>query len=260
MSKTFRRDLTGQRFGRLTVVEFALRPETNQSYWLCKCDCGKEKIIKGDSLISNMSMSCGCFQKEAIKEYTKKRANIKIGLKFNKLLIKNTFKKNNFTYAICRCDCGNEKIILLTSVVNGRIKSCGCFKKESLSKRMKKDNGVASLNSLLNRYKNSAKRRKILFDLNEKIFINIINKNCFYCNKKPSSIYKNYFNNGDYIYNGIDRIDSSKGYTEDNTVTCCGTCNTMKMALGQEEFLNHIKRIYEYQHLERSTECFGLLS
>ena len=49
------------------------------------------------------------------------------------------------------------------------------------------------------------------------------------------------------IYNWIDRIDSDWWYTKDNTVTCCKYCNRAKMDLKQDEFLSHIKRIYEYK-------------
>ena len=56
-------DLTGQRFGRLTVVSRA-ENRGNQTRWLCKCDCGNEKIIAGNALKSGVTLSCGCYHKE----------------------------------------------------------------------------------------------------------------------------------------------------------------------------------------------------
>ena len=56
-------DLTGQRFGKLTVIERASKPEGVKGtaiYWLCKCDCGNEKIIRGSNLRNGMTQSCGC--------------------------------------------------------------------------------------------------------------------------------------------------------------------------------------------------------
>ena len=50
--------------------------------------------------------------------------------------------------------------------------------------------------------------------------------------------------NGDYLYNGLDRVDNNKGYFEDNVVPCCGVCNKMKGTMKQEEFLNLIFQIY----------------
>lgn len=63
MSKSFRKDLTGQRFGRLTVLEF-VPTEGRISYWKCKCDCGNETVVQAMSLKSGNTRSCGCLCKE----------------------------------------------------------------------------------------------------------------------------------------------------------------------------------------------------
>lgn len=57
------KDLTGQKFGRLTVV--GLQPtETRKTYWACQCDCGNMKIVRSDSLQCGAIRSCGCLKKE----------------------------------------------------------------------------------------------------------------------------------------------------------------------------------------------------
>ena len=56
-----------------------------------------------------------------------------------------------------------------------------------------------------------------------------LSKNCFYCN--------------DNVKIGIDRVDSSKGYTIDNVVPCCSKCNWMKGVLSKEDFINQCKKI-----------------
>ncbi len=61
-SHLHRLNLVGKKFGRLTVVK--LTNKTGASRWLCKCDCGKEIILKGSYLISGDTKSCGCFKKE----------------------------------------------------------------------------------------------------------------------------------------------------------------------------------------------------
>ena len=48
--------------------------------------------------------------------------------------------------------------------------------------------------------------------------------------------------------NGIDRVDSSKGYVEDNVVSCCKYCNTAKNTMSRDEFFKWIKRVYEYNY------------
>lgn len=61
-------DLTGQRFGRLVVIKRVGGNKHGRSMWLCKCDCGTEKIITGNYLINGDTKSCGCLKLEtAIK-------------------------------------------------------------------------------------------------------------------------------------------------------------------------------------------------
>ena len=87
--------------------------------------------------------------------------------------------------------------------------------------------------------------------LDKNSFKELLSKNCFYCNKKPSSLYqiKN-SKTGEIragvplIYNGIDRVDNKIGYVYDNCITCCKTCNNMKHAHDSDFFLNHIKKIF----------------
>ena len=66
-------DLTGQRFGRWTVVARAGTDATGKnSAWLCRCDCGNEKIVSKVSLKNGSSKSCGCYNSEVAKQSIKK--------------------------------------------------------------------------------------------------------------------------------------------------------------------------------------------
>lgn len=60
-------DLTGQRFGRLTVIKPAERPEyttITSSFWICQCDCGNETITNTQALKTGATRSCGCLRQE----------------------------------------------------------------------------------------------------------------------------------------------------------------------------------------------------
>lgn len=63
-------DLTGQQYGRLTVIKRAENIGKNVA-WLCKCECGKEKAVLGSHLKSGATQSCGCLLKEHTKSLTK---------------------------------------------------------------------------------------------------------------------------------------------------------------------------------------------
>lgn len=64
-------DLTGRKFNRLYVIGLGISKEKHRLYWLCQCDCGVQKVIRGDGLKSGKVISCGCYNKEiVIKTHT----------------------------------------------------------------------------------------------------------------------------------------------------------------------------------------------
>lgn len=60
-------DLTGNRYGRLTVIK-KVPSNTKKTKWLCVCDCGESRIVQGGNLVSGNTTSCGCIQKERVRE------------------------------------------------------------------------------------------------------------------------------------------------------------------------------------------------
>jgi hypothetical protein len=87
------------------------------------------------------------------------------------------------------------------------------------------------------------------FNLTFEEFDSLVIKNCYYCNSEPvfPERFKTEFKNRELVsFNGIDRIDSSKGYIFENCIPCCSVCNRMKSDMMQSEFLNHINKIYNF--------------
>lgn len=66
-------DLTGQKFGRLTVIGYAGKSCTNRALWKCICDCGNETVAKSDALKSGDKQSCGCLNSENKSKWCKAR-------------------------------------------------------------------------------------------------------------------------------------------------------------------------------------------
>ena len=65
------KDLTGQKFGRLTVISRS--PNIGKkAAWLCKCECGKESIVTSTHLMSGHTTSCGCYNKEVVSAMKKR--------------------------------------------------------------------------------------------------------------------------------------------------------------------------------------------
>ena len=65
-------NLLGKRFGRLVVVKQAGKAKCGNYLWLCKCDCGTEKVILASSLRSGVTQSCGCLGREQFGNRTRK--------------------------------------------------------------------------------------------------------------------------------------------------------------------------------------------
>jgi hypothetical protein len=64
------KDLTGQKYNRLTVIKFS-HQLNHKSQWLCQCDCGKETIVDGYKLKKGITKSCGCYASERAREWMK---------------------------------------------------------------------------------------------------------------------------------------------------------------------------------------------
>lgn len=183
------KDITGQVFGRLTVLEFLESriitskkgKESRKRVYKCRCICGKEVNILRDNLVSDTTRSCGCYAKEQVLKRNKERR------------LPNNQSLWNLGY-----------------------------------KSHLKDASIRNLSSFIS------------FDK----YIEITSKNCFYCDKPPvKKTHENLY--GEIYRNGLDRIDSSKNYTEDNVRPCCSVCNYMKLDMSEGEFFKHINKIHE---------------
>jgi hypothetical protein len=106
---------------------------------------------------------------------------------------------------------------------------------------------IVSANGQYSAYKNSAEKRNISFELSKKEFKNIVLKACTYCGTHEQGYY------GDGA-GGIDRVDSSGNYIMSNCVSCCGTCNIMKLNYPLNVFINHCVKITKWQKIYKQYE------
>lgn len=127
MSK--RLDLVGQKFGRLTVIEFAGMNKWGGSLWKCECECGNQVIKSGFNLRQGKTKSCGCLPPGNPRKDL-------VGKKFHRLTVISfsRIRKNHILW-LCQCNCGKIREVDGWQLSSGETKSCGCFSKESLIKR-----------------------------------------------------------------------------------------------------------------------------
>lgn len=123
-------DLTGKRFGRLTVIEEAptrVSPQgVKQVYWKCKCDCGTITEVHGNLLRRGTTISCGCYHREQQKKNAILKPKDMLGQRIGHLLvIEYAGSKHNLAMWKCLCDCGKTVIVPGAYLRAGHTNSCG---------------------------------------------------------------------------------------------------------------------------------------
>lgn len=145
---------------------------------------------------------------------------------------------------LCFCDCGQFKTFSRAELRRKGIrslKSCGCVKR----------NKESALINLFAQYKHKAKSRGFKWGLSLDEFKSLITSKCHYTGRAPQQQFtpKGIKPSPSIMWNGIDRVDNTKGYIKDNCVPCWGVVNKMKLTLTKEDFLAICREVVN-QHKE----------
>jgi len=177
------------------------------------------------------------------------------GMKFGRLkVIRFAYEKNYKPFFECVCDCGKTVYVDQYNLTRGHSASCGCLRIERIvASRAVPD---AGFRGLLQQYKVNAKLRKLSWELTEEQFRVLTQSPCYYTGRTPSNKFISSnsrtrkrkhglmpSDGGVYVYNGVDRRDSSVGYTVKNCVACCKDANLAKQSLSHEEFIQLCKEV-----------------
>jgi hypothetical protein len=195
------------RYGRITIIGQKIK---NSPKVLCKCDCGKEKMINIYNLKLGDVKSCGCLRKESMTQEAKKRFTGKIpsnakdytGMKIGCIFVLDRCKKNSLeTEYLVRCDCSEEFLVLSSNLKRSKYKKCICNYKTHPLKVV--------LQKMIERCeKSNCKSYKWYGAKGIKV--------CEEWKMFPTKFITWSLNNG-YIHGlTIDRIDSSKDYCPEN--------------------------------------------
>jgi hypothetical protein len=183
------------------------------------------------------------------------RPCVKIGDKWNFLTILSEGKSDKFGHkrVLCQCDCGTQKLCMVSSLRFGSTVSCGCYPRQmrkgsklSYRRKSKYSREEAAIVSLYRQYASKAKQHGRQFGLTLKTFETLVKLPCAYCGRSP---FRNFYRRGgtsrcECKVNGIDRVDSTKGYTDTNVVSCCWPCNTAKNSMTQDQFRAWVISVY----------------
>lgn len=148
----------------------------------------------------------------------------------------------------CICpECQSHFITNVAKIICKRTKTCP--KCSYINKAEKKRQGDfrGPKDKLFNDYKAKALKRKLTFDLTQEEFEVLIKQNCVYCGLEPLQeriARKNtkYVTPKPLLYNGVDRRDNTQGYTLENSVPCCGPCNSHKSNKPVDALYNWLDR------------------
>lgn len=232
-------ELSGKKFGEWTVISYSDNKDGKGTRWLCTCSCGKNRVVHSSELLRGASKSCGCKSLNAKKIMTGKQVG------FWTVIGEEKKNRHGQIQWLCKCICGTQRLITGPSLRRRPSSSCGCRGKLV---------GDVGFNAVFGMYQKSARKRGIEWNLSLDQFKKINKLECYYCGQIPSRLSEskkikseNLRKRSSYIYNGVDRVDSSEGYFVENCVPCCTICNKAKLDTPREEFLTWVERVYKFR-------------
>lgn len=198
-------DLTGCRFGKLTVIErdFTKPNSKKRAFWKCECDCGNFSVVSSSHLRNGEIKSCGCLLKNDLT-----------GKKFGRWEVLEKAERATTQLWLCKCECGTIRKVSHTSLINGTSLSCGCYHKENLAKRLTTHG--CSKTRLYSIYHNIKSR---CYNKNNNRYSDYGGRGISVCSEWLSSFdkFKDWaFENGYEDGLTIDRIDNDGPYSPDN--------------------------------------------
>lgn len=211
----------------------------------CTCSCGNAVVKDKKYLTTNNEPSCGC-----ARPYRSGVGAFNIsGMTFGRLkAIRPTGEKYSNGSIIWEylCECGNTYYAPAGRAFNGRLKSCGCLSAEIASKTHLLSPERAATVAMLNQMRNKNSKLGVRFDISEELVERLIQQPCIYCGVEFSKEYVRHskvFNSEKVYLNGIDRVDSSLGYLDENIVPCCKICNSAKSNKTLGEFVEYVRGV-----------------
>jgi len=182
-----------------------------------------------------------------IKNRVKDLTNVEFGdLKVLKYSGIRTFKgKSNSALWKCNCKCG-DSIILTRKQLHAPAIKAYSWGSPNCKHRCKRNEDRSAKYTAYARCRASATRREYPFEIGFEEFIKISKQPCHYCGEEYSKTILSGSRKGEFKCNGLDRVNNTKGYVENNIVPCCTMCNTAKGTQHYNDFLDWIERLRYY--------------
>lgn len=203
--------------------------------WLCICKCGNATVVSSCNI--SKTKSCGCIGSPDL-----------IGKRFGKLVVIKKTARRIATRIVwqCLCGCGTTSFATTGNLVSGHKKSCGC-----LNRNPDREAAIYSklYKSIKRLHKKKGGEETTLVTLKE--FTQLSKQACTYCGMPPSRDAEDSLTDTLIQVSGIDRVDSSLGYIQENTVSCCTMCNRAKTDHSLADFKEWAIRLSNSQFVKR---------
>jgi len=210
-------EMVGNTYNEWTVLEESHK-KGKIVYYKCRCSCGEEYVVDGRNIRQGGSKRCTkCALNLTHKKNTgvplteERKRNISEAHKGKKLTEEHIAK-----LSVPRDDLCDQELLAIDPT------------------RMEKENGLR-ISYKINQMKQKATSRGITWELNKIDVAKLITQPCHYSGHSPNP------------YNGLDRVDSSKGYSIDNVVPCCHACNCAKNSMSTEQFIEWANQLLDHQ-------------
>jgi hypothetical protein len=224
-------------FKLLEVYPGNKKKRTNQKVLLSCNNCNKSAEYFTHALPRKKYKFCSscmeCHRRNPYKE---------VGKFYKKLEVVEYIKtdKAHKTVFSFKCTCGKLFEARLNNVIYGKTSSCGCKKVEYIIRTYQKPIEEIAITKAMSGMRR-VEKRGLKYTITREDVKDLIFKPCFYCGSEGETLTKS--GKRSILHNGIDRIDSSKGYILSNIRVCCKICNRMKGVLTMEEFKDRISII-----------------
>ncbi len=259
------KDLSGQQFGKLVVIRFAdyrrTSEGTRRARWLCQCVCGRQHTVDAGNLLSGNCTSCGCALSDyhtSGKDGRHPRTRDLLGMTFGRLTVVAWagYKRragSRIANWICTCSCGKRRTVAATDLNGNHLHSCGCYIRENcrrVGKSARLADQLGEKRCLFRANKRGAAQRGYTWSLSFDEFCHLTAERCSYCHVEPSrtSVLSEW--SLPLTYNGVDRLDNSQGYTVDNCVTACSSCNFAKGGRSIADFHLWLTQLGEFRRAD----------
>ena len=226
-------------------------------FWLvlCECKCGKTIHERPCRLFKRTIKSCGCTLYSHAERAFKDRYPIGmehgeltvIGHEIKPLKTTATNGSRNEYRIVCECTCGRVKSMRASAFKSKLVVSCGHVglqHRVAASRRVwKLEPGISLMHAAYSGVRYQALWRGIEWQLTVNDFQERSDQPCHYCAESGTKICRRKHIKSVFVYNGLDRLDNTLGYSRPNCVPCCKKCNYAKHSMNVKEFKEWITRV-----------------